>query len=214
MDVDTPMEAPVVPAQEQQQVELGLRAKNATEILEAAAERVIQSLTEKKFGQSFPDYQEQYPELMKALKARVEQIYRIGIKEAIKISMAKFEFVEKANELDRILKEARERKERGEKPGEWYLKGADATITIPSTTVPLLRAASAELRERRLALEKKNRATYDEIARNQQACERTEAQIREILDEFKKSITILESVDPSTANELQRRLVEALPGGP
>lgn len=81
-------------------------------------------------------------------------------------------------------------------------KGAEAEMTVSNAAVPILRAASEEMRAKRLAvrssdallwarltreqLEEKNRATYEGIARNRAVLERSQGQIDEILVDFQK----------------------------
>lgn len=192
----------------------GRRVQNNLEILEAASERVIQTLTDKRFAQCFPEYSDKFPELMKAVKARVEHFYREGIKLAIEQSMQRYDFVDKTNELDRILADATERRERGEAPRMLFVKGTDARVTVPNATTPLLRAASAELKAKRLALNAMNEATYGEIVRNQVIYDRVERQVREIIDDFHKSVQAFEASDEAGLTSLQERILALMPAGP
>ncbi|KAL8292769.1 hypothetical protein RQP46_001381 [Phenoliferia psychrophenolica] len=187
------------------------RVRNTVDMLEIVAERVVKGLSEKKFAQCFPLYQERYPELMKALKARVEDIYREGVKKAIEISVNQFDFVERTNAFDAIVDRAEETKRLGAPPRMLFLKGADATITVPTVTVPELRAATALLREKRLEVERRNGETYAALARDQVVVDRTERQILEILDHFQQAIDVLESADDDRMRELQQRMVDAMP---
>ncbi|KAK4697142.1 hypothetical protein P7C70_g8259, partial [Phenoliferia sp. Uapishka_3] len=189
---------------------------------------------------------------MKALKARVEEIYKQGVKRAIQMSMETYNFVEKANELDKVVEDAVKRRASGEPPRMLYLyalafhlfeakerrlmchsvdrKGADASITVPNATVPVLRAATLELRTKRLELEARNKATFEALAQDTAIHERTERQIREILDDFKRvglihlspwihllilsrptqSLKELESVDADSMAQLRERMVAVM----
>lgn len=92
-------------------------------------------------AQCFPEYATDYPDLMKALKKMVTDGYNervpvslpvsplpslrsrrlYGEQQAWKVVTDSCDFVDKANELDTLLAEAEERKQRGEPPEDMWL---------------------------------------------------------------------------------------------
>ncbi|KAI5476751.1 mind kinetochore complex component Nnf1 [Pseudohyphozyma bogoriensis] len=188
---------------------VGRRAKLSQEALEAAASKVIKTLTDSRMAQCFPTYKDEYPELMKALRTLVVNKFNEGI--AWEHVLKQSDFIEKANELDRIVGEAEASRKKGEAPKALYKTGADPTITVASATVPILRAATAELKAKRLALEAKNRATYEQIAKDQQEAARREEAIKDILEQFQVAMRTLEEIDKGDTEDLQAKLVAVLP---
>ncbi|ORY41756.1 hypothetical protein BCR35DRAFT_311333 [Leucosporidium creatinivorum] len=213
-----PASAPSVPP--------GRRAKLTEEALLAASRKVIKVLTTQSMRQSFSEIaavfedpsvygpeegKQQFEVLMEGLKEIVVGHYGKGIPLAWADMCERYSFIERANELDLVVEKAKQAKKEGAAPRNLYQLGADGQITIPNSTIPVLRTAASELREKRLALAEQNTATYDRISKSQATVTRMEGQLKDILDDFAKAMDILKSVDDQAIAELQDQLLEAVP---
>ncbi|KAL7342142.1 hypothetical protein BJY59DRAFT_585657 [Rhodotorula toruloides] len=135
--------------------------------------------------QCFPQrWADEYPDLIPGLRDMVVSTYNDGVPLAWNDLVRTAGFVEKANELDRLIAEAQARKDAGEEPRNLYQMGLDGTITVPSATVPVLQTSISSLRQKRQALANKNAETYARIAALSQAVSAQETQNEEILTQF------------------------------
>ncbi|POY75868.1 hypothetical protein BMF94_0950 [Rhodotorula taiwanensis] len=192
-------------------VPLGRRAKLTQDALFAASNKVIKVLDDKAMRQCFPrTWNEQYPDLIPGLKALVVATYTEGVPLAWNDLAQSADFIAKANELDRLLEDAKARKARGEAPRNAYEIGLDATVTTPSATAPRLRSAIEELREKRRALSEQNAATYERIASLSQTATSLERQNDEILTHFTQSVAALKEIDEESLVALQDELVKVV----
>ncbi|GAA5995548.1 uncharacterized protein JCM10292_005242 [Rhodotorula paludigena] len=196
-------DAPVPP-----QPALGRRAKVTQDALVAASNKVIGVLDDKAVRQCFPQkWADDYPDLVPGLRQMVVDTYNAGVPLAWDDLVRSHRFIEKANELDQLLEDAKGRKERGEPPKNLYQTGLDGTITIPSATVPVLRTAIEELREKRKALAARNDATFERVASLSRSTNSLEAQNEAILTHFAASMQALKEIDEKAVLELQDELV-------
>ncbi|SCZ97255.1 BZ3500_MvSof-1268-A1-R1_Chr4-2g07091 [Microbotryum saponariae] len=192
--------------------------------LQKAAESVLKVLTHESMVQCFPEFlpvfvktygeeegQVQFDRLVESLKEVLVEHYREGIPLAWTDMCERFDWIARANALDEIVERARQEKAQGRTPRNLYVKGTDGRLTIPSATVPVLKDATASLRARRVALEEKNQATYERIVQNQVVADRTEKQIKEIVEDFQRAVKMLSTVDMNELTELQKQVVQALP---
>ncbi|SCV69189.1 BQ2448_2209 [Microbotryum intermedium] len=192
--------------------------------LQKAAESVLKVLTHESMVQCFPEFlpvfintygeeegRVQFDRLVDSLKEVLVEHYREGIPLAWADMCERFDWIARANALDEIVERARQEKEQGQPLRNLYAKGTNGRLTIPSATVPVLKDATASLKARRLALETKNKATYERIVQDQMVGDRTEKQIKEIVEDFRKAVKMLSTVDMNKLTELQNQVVQALP---
>ncbi|GAA5874126.1 hypothetical protein JCM1840_000358 [Sporobolomyces johnsonii] len=190
--------------------QLGRRAKLTQDALLAASNKVIKVLDEKAMAQCFPTYADKEQRLLVGLREMVVNAFNEAVPLAWSDMVRNANFIEKANELDSIVADAEARRKRNEDPRNLFATGANGSITIPNATVPILRSATAELREKRKALAEKNAATYDRIAQLSTTTTSSEAQIQQIVQDFEKTIQVLETVDQKALEGLQDELVKVV----
>ncbi|GAA5964295.1 hypothetical protein JCM8115_006059 [Rhodotorula mucilaginosa] len=215
---DAPIAAPSLPAEAAPPpaatatTPLGRRAKLTQDALFVASNKVIKVLDDKAMRQCFPpDWDEQYPDLIPGLREMVVATYKEGIPLAWNDLAQSADFVSKANELDRLLEEAKQRQARGEPPRNAYEIGLDATVTTPSATTPRVQNAITLLRQKRLALAEQNQSTYERIATLSRTVASVERQNDEILKHFTQSVAALREVDnDSSLAALQDELVKVV----
>ncbi|GAA5992166.1 hypothetical protein JCM10908_001800 [Rhodotorula pacifica] len=197
------------PAPEQQT--LGRRAKLTQDALFVASNKVIKVLDDKAMKQCLPPrWNDQYPDLIPGLREMVISTYKEGVPLAWNDLATSADFIAKANELDRLLEEAKARQARGETPRNAYETGLDATITTPSATTPRLQSSISQLRQKRLALAEQNQATYDRIAALSRTVTSQERQNDEILTHFMQSVAALKEIDGEPLSTLQDELVKVV----
>ncbi|GAA6036314.1 hypothetical protein JCM8097_001658 [Rhodosporidiobolus ruineniae] len=190
---------------------LGKRAQVTHHALLTASNKVIHTLDEKAMLECFPQrWADNYPDLIPGLRDLVVEKYSQGVQLAWDDLVRDAQFIEKANELDDIIADARRRKEAGEEPRELYRLGTDPTVTVPSATVPSLRLATSDLRAKREALAAKNQATYARIAALSTSAAQQEEQNEAILAQFAATVKALGNVDQSALEELQAELVKVV----
>ncbi|GAA5870490.1 hypothetical protein JCM8547_004045 [Rhodosporidiobolus lusitaniae] len=205
MDVDHPEQQPYAPPTP------GRRAEMTKKALLLASTRVINTLDEKAMLQCFPQrWADEYPDLIPGLSDMVRSTYNEGVPLAWDDLCRSARFVEKANELDEIVEEAKRRKEAGEEPREVYKISTDGTITYPSLTVPRLRTRTDEIRSKREALASKNATTFTRISQLSQRAATQEAQNEAILESFSASVKALSKIDQSALQQLQDELVKVV----
>ncbi|GAA5873791.1 hypothetical protein JCM3774_000683, partial [Rhodotorula dairenensis] len=164
---------------------LGRRAKLTQDALFVASNKVIKVLDDKAMRQCFPpEWDQRYPDLIPGLREIVVSTYKEGVPLAWNDLAQSADFIAKANELDRLLDEAKQRQARSEPPKNAYELGLDATVTTPSATTPRLESAISLLRQKRLALADQNRATYERIKALSQTSAALERQNDDILTHF------------------------------
>ncbi|BGP19422.1 hypothetical protein JCM10213_000659 [Rhodosporidiobolus nylandii] len=191
--------------------QLGRRAKLTRDALLVASNKVARVLDDKAMRQCFPQrWADEFPDLIPGLKEMVLSTYSAGVPLAWDDLTRSANFVDKANELDRLLADAQARKEAGEEPKEAYKLGTDGTITIPSLTVPPLRSSISSLRAKREALAAKNAATYARISALSERATNQEQQNEAILAQFAASVKSLEEIDQQAIAELQDELVKVV----
>ncbi|GAA5929851.1 hypothetical protein JCM1841_000506 [Sporobolomyces salmonicolor] len=205
---DPAPEGPPAPAQPVPQ--LGRRAKLTQDALLAASNKVIKVLDEKAMAQCFPTYADKEQRLLVGLREMVVNAFNEAVPLAWSDMVRNANFIEKANTLDIIVADAEARRKRNEDPRNLFATGANGSVTIPNATVPILRNATAELREKRIALAEKNAATYERIARLCTATTSSEAQIQQILQDFQTTIQALETIDQKALEEMQDELVKVV----
>ncbi|GAA6049934.1 hypothetical protein JCM3770_007056 [Rhodotorula araucariae] len=187
---------------------LGRRAQLTQDVLLAASNRVIKVLDDKAMRQCFPQqWADAYPDLIPGLRDMVVETYTKGVPLAWDDLARAHDFVDKANQLDALLADAQARKDRGEPPRNLYHSGLDAAVTVPSATVPVLRAATDTLRTKREALAARNEATHARIAALADTAARLEAQNAAILAHFSAEMNALQAVDENGIQALQEQLV-------
>ncbi|BGP57694.1 hypothetical protein JCM8202_005477 [Rhodotorula sphaerocarpa] len=190
---------------------LGRRAKLTQDALFVASNKVIRVLDDKAMRQCFPpQWDKEYPDLIPGLREIVVSTYTEGVPLAWNDLAQSADFIAKANELDRLLEDAKARKAAGEPPRNAYEVGLDATVTTPSATAPRLRSAIEELRQRRQALAEQNTAAYDRIAALSRTVTAQERQNDEILTHFTQSVAALKDIDESALVKLQDELVQVV----
>ncbi|GAA6063575.1 hypothetical protein JCM10212_003154 [Sporobolomyces blumeae] len=188
----------------------GRRAKLARDALLAASRKTIKVLDDKAMAQCFPEYAQTEQRLLAGLKEMVTNAFNEAIPVAWSDLVKSANFIEKANELDAIIADAEARKKRNEQPQHHYAIGADGTFTIPSATVPILRSATEELKEKRLALADQNAEIYERVATLSTTTEASEAQVQQILDDFQKTLDNLNAVDEKRLLELRDKMVAVI----
>ncbi|BGP10786.1 hypothetical protein OF846_004585 [Rhodotorula toruloides] len=199
--------------QPQEHTELGRRAKLTQDALVVASSKVIKTLDDKAMRQCFPQrWADEYPDLIPGLRDMVVSTYNDGVPLAWNDLVRTAGFVEKANELDRLIAEAQARKDAGEEPRNLYQMGLDGTITVPSATVPVLQTSISSLRQKRQALANKNAETYARIAALSQTVSAQETQNEEILTQFTESVKALKEIDEAGMTALQDELVRVVGG--
>ncbi|KAK4048112.1 hypothetical protein OIV83_004982 [Microbotryomycetes sp. JL201] len=190
---------------------LGKRAEITQDALMRASSKVTKTLTDKAMLECFPEldqaYQRAYdndPALAKqhltATLTNLKQQFVKDFDERIPVLWAqtckKYEFIERANQLDKVVEEAKQAKARGDEPRNMFFYGADGSISIPSATVPVLRQATEDLKAKRIA----HQATVD----------RTETQLREMAQDFVKAMETLKAIDSRELTSLQDQLLQSL----
>ncbi|GEM10873.1 mind kinetochore complex component Nnf1 [Rhodotorula toruloides] len=194
---------------EQHQQEMGRRAKLTQDALVVASSKVIKTLDDKAMRQCFPQrWADEYPDLVPGLRDMVVSTYNDGVPLAWNDLVRQAGFVEKANELDRLIVEAQARKDAGGEPRN--LMGLDGTITVPSSTVPVLRTSISSLRQKRQALAEENAQAYARIAALSQTVSAREKQNDEILTQFAESVQALKKIDEGGLTALQDELVRVV----
>ncbi|KAM0790987.1 hypothetical protein ACM66B_004287 [Microbotryomycetes sp. NB124-2] len=208
---------------------LGRRAKLTQDALMAASRKVTKTLTDKAMIECFPELERAYETAYAANErddpAMAKQQFKTSLNtlkqqfvkdfdERIPVLWAqtckRYEFIERANQLDKIVEEAKQAKARGDEPRNTFFYGADGTITIPSATIPVLRQATEELKAKRLALAEQNRATFEQILQHQTTVDRTEKQLRDMAQDFKKAMETLKAIDSQDLTKLQDQLLQSL----
>lgn len=162
-------------------------------------------------AQCFPTYARDYPALVKHLKALVKDNYTELVPEAWQVIIDANNFIEKANQLDHILKDAEQRKQNKGLPTDSWQICADPHITVPHATVPLLQKGINNLRAKRLALADQNQATFESILESQATAEKIEARLKQFTADFEASMELLAAVDFDAMAQLQERILEATP---
>ncbi|BGP27082.1 hypothetical protein JCM10295v2_006044 [Rhodotorula toruloides] len=218
---------------EQHQQEMGRRAKLTQDALVVASSKVIKTLDDKAMRQCFPQrWADEYPDLVPGLRDMVVSTYNDGVPLAWNDLVRQAGFVEKANELDRLIVEAQARKDAGGEPRNLYEMGLDGTITVPSSTVPVLRTSISSLRQKRQAvrpslpsfvllslaadedestqLAEENAQAYARIAALSQTVSAREKQNDEILTQFAESVQALKKIDEGGLTALQDELVRVV----
>ncbi|GAA5850623.1 hypothetical protein JCM5353_003964 [Sporobolomyces roseus] len=181
------------------------RAVLTERALKAASGTVIRVLNDKTMKQCFPTYDDN---LLQSLQQIVVGRYNLLMAPAWEDYARHFDFANKSNEFASIMDDAEERRARKEPPNNNHLIAADGNITIPSSTVPILRSATEELREKRLALAEQNAQTYQRIAQLSTSTTSSEQQIQKILDDFQKVLENVEAVDNKSLFELRDRMIK------
>ncbi|GAA5900331.1 hypothetical protein JCM8208_005327 [Rhodotorula glutinis] len=189
-------------------VKLGRRAQLTQDVLLAASSRVINVLDDKAMRQCFPQrWADDYPHLVPGLRQLVVDTYTQGVPLAWNDLARAHDFVPKANQLDLLLADAQQRKDRGDPPRDLYQKGLDGALTVPSATVPVLRTATDDLRAKREALAARNAATYARLEALSTSATALEQQNAAILEHFAASLEALDNIDERELRALQDQLV-------
>ncbi|KAK4055423.1 hypothetical protein OIO90_003261 [Microbotryomycetes sp. JL221] len=210
---------------------LGRRAKLTHDALMAASRKVTKSLTDKAMLECFPELAQAYEraynnndddnnnnrdarQQLDATLSKLKQEFLKDFDERIPIlwqdTCQRYQFVERANELDRIVDIAKQSKVRGDEPKNMFFYGADGTITIPSATIPVLRDATEQLKAKRVELENQNKATFEQILQDQAIIERTEQQLKDMVADFKNAMETLRSIDSNELSKLQEQLLQSV----
>ncbi|PRQ72054.1 hypothetical protein AAT19DRAFT_9393 [Rhodotorula toruloides] len=206
--------------QPQQHTELGRRAKLTQDALVVASSKVIKTLDDKAMRQCFPQrWADEYPDLVPGLRDMVVSTYNDGVPLAWNDLVRTAGFVEKANELDRLIAEAQARKDAGEEPRNLY-QCADVPLTreeegadqVDPRYLPVIQTSISSLRQKRQALANKNAETYARIASLSQTLSAQESQNEEILTQFTESVKALKEIDEEGLTALQDELVRVVGG--
>ncbi|GAA5879999.1 hypothetical protein JCM16303_004431 [Sporobolomyces ruberrimus] len=184
---------------------LGKRNKLTGEALGFASDKVIRVLNDKTMRQCFPKYGD---DLLQTMRTKFVDNFEKSVPHAWQDHTKDFDFLNKLDHFDAICQEAEQRKNRGETPKCHYAIAGDGSITIPSATVPILRTATEELRQKRLALAEENDSTYKGIADMSTTANNSEAQIQKILEDFQKVLADVEAVDEKQIAELRNKMLE------
>ncbi|GAA5943820.1 uncharacterized protein JCM15063_006508 [Sporobolomyces koalae] len=188
-------------------VKLGKRAQTTERALQLACAKVIGVLNDKTMKQCFPKYQDEF---LQNLQKIVVDKFNVSVPHAWEDHAKEFDFLRKLDEFDVICMEAEQRRNRKETPQNHYAIGGDGSITIPSATVPILRTATEELREKRQALEEENAKTYERISAMSSSTRTSEAQIQKILGDFEQVLSNTAAVDTTRLTELRNEMVRVV----
>ncbi|GAA5983634.1 hypothetical protein JCM5350_004893 [Sporobolomyces pararoseus] len=191
----------------EQSKSISKRANVTRQALDLACEKVVKVLNDKAMKQCFPKYQDDF---LKNLQTAFVKQFSDAIPPAWEDHTKEFDFLNKVEQFDEICGKATERKKAGQPPTNTYAIAGDGTITIPSATVPILKTATEELRQKRLALAEENARTYQRISETSISTNNSEEQIQKILGDFQKVLEDVKSVDEKQISELQEKMLKII----
>ncbi|GAA6014759.1 hypothetical protein JCM11491_001969 [Sporobolomyces phaffii] len=184
---------------------LDRRDKQTQQALAAASRRVMTVLNEKTMKQCFPKYDDEF---IKGLQTAFTDKFIEAIPPAWQDHTKEFDVTTKLEQFEAVCLAAEQRRQQGEPPTNHYEIAGDGSITIPSATVPMLKSATEELRQKRLALAAGNAERYKRIAEASTSTTTSETQIQKILSDFRKVLEDVKSVDEKEINDLQEKMLK------